>query len=283
MDTPRLGQISFLNCAPITLGLVHQEAIGQISVTNDTPVNLARRLAAGELDVAAISAIEYLKNADDYLLLPGVAISASGRALTASLVSRTAPDQISGTIAASDASTATRALLEILLAEQWKGGAAVETRSFSGDDVLGDADAALVIGDQALRIANTPPADAQITDLSAAWKELTGADMTFAVWAVRRDFAERDPQALAALAAALQGAVAWVADNRAQAASRLGWVNELPPELLTDYYELLRFDFDADARAGLTEFARRAQAHGLIENVPEPQFAEIREAAAQAA
>lgn len=271
MYAPRLGQIGFLNCATIGLGLALQPAARSFSVIEDAPVGLARRLAGGELDVASISAIEYLRNADDYVLIPGVAIASSGPVMSVNLFTRTRPELLSGEVATTDASTTSRVLLEILLKDHWQTQAGTAPKAIDGD-VLAEAEAALMIGDQALRAAQCPPDGCRVVDLGQAWKDCSGSDMVFALWAARRDFAERDPQGLAEIAEALRQAVAWASANREVAAARLAAEHELPVSLLAEYYERLRLDFDADALSGLREFAERAHAHGLLELVPEPTF-----------
>jgi chorismate dehydratase len=274
MRAPRLGQIGFLNCATIDAGLARQTAAADFAVAHDTPVGLARRLARGELDVSAISAIEYLRNADDYLLIPGVAIGSSGAVRSVSLVSRTRPELLSGVVAATDASTTSHVLLEILIRDLWHAAAETESRSLE-DDALAGSDAALVIGDQALRLAARPPANSHTTDLGEAWRELTGADMVFAVWAARREFAESDPAGLAAVAGALRSAALWAGDRSHTQTARLALASGMPRTQLDDYYRCLRFDFDARARAGLRAFAGAAKTHRRIDSVPAFEFADV--------
>src|SRR5690606_38832957 len=60
--------------------------------------------------------------------------------------------------------------------------------------MLLEADAAVLIGDAALRARTDAPARGlTVTDLGEAWREWTGLPMVFAVWAVRRDFAAAHP------------------------------------------------------------------------------------------
>ena len=58
--------------------------------------------------------------------------------------------------------------------------------------MLLEADAAVLIGDPALRAAHAVPRRGlHVHDLGAAWRDWTGLPMVFAVWAARRDFARR--------------------------------------------------------------------------------------------
>ena len=59
--------------------------------------------------------------------------------------------------------------------------------------MLREADAAVVIGDTALRATfiDGPRLGLSVLDLGAAWHEMSGLPMVFALWAARRDYAER--------------------------------------------------------------------------------------------
>ncbi len=77
-DGMRLGRIGYINCYPvygaIDRGLVPLPA----DLVTGTPSELNDLLAAGELDVSVVSAVEYARNARDYVLLPDLAISCDG-------------------------------------------------------------------------------------------------------------------------------------------------------------------------------------------------------------
>ena len=52
--------------------------------------------------------------------------------------------------------------------------------------MLMEADAALLIGDDALRAKYKTSDSLYVYDLGREWKDLTGLPMVFAVWAIRR-------------------------------------------------------------------------------------------------
>jgi len=74
----RLGRIPWINCYPvygaIDRGLVSVPA----ELVTGTASELNDLLAAGELDVSAVSAVEYARNAAAYHLLPNLAITCDG-------------------------------------------------------------------------------------------------------------------------------------------------------------------------------------------------------------
>jgi chorismate dehydratase len=73
---------------------------------------------------------------------------------------------------------------------------------FKPGDVREDVGAALVIGDTALR-ENWHAAFPYVWDLGDLWSELTGLPFVFAVWAVRRSFAEAHPKTVGTVLALL--------------------------------------------------------------------------------
>src|SRR5688500_19704133 len=84
----RLGRIPWINCYPvygaIDRGLVSVPA----EVVSGTASDLNDLLAAGELDVSVVSAVEYARNAAAYHLLPDLAITSDGPVHSVVLFSR---------------------------------------------------------------------------------------------------------------------------------------------------------------------------------------------------
>ena len=85
---PRVGHIQFLNCLPIYWGLVRSGALLDVELTKDTPDRLNDMLVAGDLDIGPISLVEYLRHADDLVLLPDIAVGSDGPVLSVNLVSQ---------------------------------------------------------------------------------------------------------------------------------------------------------------------------------------------------
>ena len=84
----RLGRIPWINCYPvygaIDRGLVPCDA----EVVSGTASDLNDLMAAGELDLSVVSAVEYARNAAAYHLLPDLAISCDGPVHSVRLFSR---------------------------------------------------------------------------------------------------------------------------------------------------------------------------------------------------
>ena len=197
-----------------------------------------------------------------------------------------------------DASATSHVLLKILLKELWSTDVECTIGPADFPAVLDRAEAALLIGDDALRLdAGRPPAlhspvppmsdlptsaphvsdlpltSLHVADLSEAWHQLTGLPMVFAVWAVRREYAQKHPQAVARVAEGLNASLAWSFDNLPEVVAKAPMAG-LPdsPGYLTEYFNGLDYGLGSDARAGLTAFAARAHAHGDLVRVPELEF-----------
>ncbi len=273
-DRPRVGQIPFLNCHPLHFGLLQTGAIDEFDVVSGTPAELARLMLAGELDFAPLSSIEYLRHADQFLLLPNLAIGSTGAVRSVQLVGKVAPESLRGPVAMSDASVTSHVLTALLLRELWSVDVECFSCKVQMPQVFERAEAALLIGDDALRAAASHPAGLYFADLGKAWADLTGLPMTYAVWAVRREYAGAHPAQPAAVAGALSASLAWslahMTEVIADASAR---VSMSEPDLGA-YFAGLDYDFGEQAQRGLMAFAERAREQGFLTSVPELEFVE---------
>src|SRR5438034_5289469 len=71
----RLGRIGYINCYPVYGAIDRGVTPLAAELVTGTPSELNDLLAAGELDLSVVSAVEYARNARDYVLLPDLAIS----------------------------------------------------------------------------------------------------------------------------------------------------------------------------------------------------------------
>jgi chorismate dehydratase len=257
---PRVGHIQFLNCLPIYWGLVRAGTLLDVELTKDTPDRLNDLLVAGELDIGPISLVEYLRHADDLVLLPDIAIGSDGPVLSVNLVAQRPLGELAGRRVALGSTSRTSVLLARMWLEQVHG---VRPEYFSCPPELGtmllEADAAVLIGDAALRATYQAPAQGlTVHDLGSAWRTWTGLPMVFAVWAARRSYAQANPGLVkdvhTAFVRSRDDALAHV-DEVAAAAAR--W-EVFDADTLAGYFRTLDFSLGERQLAGLREFARRA-------------------------
>ena len=276
---PRVGHIQFLNCLPIYWGLMRSGALLDVDLYKDTPDRLNAALVAGDLDIGPISLVEYLRNADDLLLLPNLAVGSDGPVLSVNLVSTRPPAELDGRPVALGSTSRTGVLLaQMLLSERY----AAEPEYFRCppelNQMLLEADAAVLIGDPALRAMYEAPARGlEVIDLAEAWKQWTGLPMVFAVWAVRKEFAAAHPGMVKEVHEAFQRSrdlCLGELDEVAEAAAR--W-EPFDAETLATYFRALDFSLGERQIAGVREFARLAAARGEAPALPAdgPAFAQV--------
>lgn len=230
-----------------------------------TPSELNDLLAAGQLDVSVVSAVEYARNAKDYFLLPDLAISCDGPIRSVALFSRRPIEQLNDcTILVSASSRTSVHLLELLLHDHYDVvPKLVEARAESAD-LRGlqhlPHDGVLVIGDAALLLAtqNTYP---YRYDLGAEWHEWTGLPFVFAVWAGRR---ECDRTAAALVHQALIAGRDWGLAHLPELALDAAQMTGLPQDVCLEYLSGIDYALTYKHLEGLTSFFRRLAVRGTV-------------------
>ena len=276
---PRVGHIQFLNCLPIYWGLMRSGALLDVDLYKDTPDRLNAALVAGDLDIGPISLVEYLRNADDLLLLPNLAVGSDGPVLSVNLVSTRPLAELDGRPVALGSTSRTGVLLaQMLLAEQYQAEPEYFRCPPELTQMLLEADAAVLIGDPALRAMYEAPAlGLHVTDLAEAWKQWTGLPMVFAVWAVRKEFAAANPGVVKDVHEAFQRSRdLCLGELDAVAESAARW-EPFDAATLATYFRALDFSLGDRQVAGLREFARRAAERGEVPALPAdgPIFAQV--------
>ncbi|GIW87281.1 MAG: chorismate dehydratase [Isosphaeraceae bacterium] len=251
----RLGIVRYLNARPLWHRL--SEASGRVALVVDYPSRLADQLHAGQLDVALIPSVEYLRGARGGLrIVPGVSIAARGSVRSVKLLSRVEPRRITR-LALDEGSRTSQALARIWLAERHDvRPERIEPLPVGVSPLESTADAVVVIGDRAMRPLGTDfPWE---IDLAEAWLDLTGLPFVFALWVARPGVELGDlPDTLRACR---------------DAGLRDAWSLALthgPPLGLSPQYAYayltrsLSYDLGPPELAGLRLFARLAARHGL--------------------
>ncbi len=276
---PRVGHIQFLNCLPLYWGLMRSGALLDVDLRKDEPDRLNQALVAGALDIGPISLVEYLRHADDLLLLPDLAVGSDGPVLSVNLVSTRPLDRLDGARVALGSTSRTGVLLaRMLLADRYGVAPEYFTCPPSLTEMLLEADAAVLIGDAALRATHEAPRRGLlVTDLGQAWRDWTGLPMVFAAWGVRREFARAHPGLVKGVHEAfVRSRELCLTELDAVATAAARW-EPFDSATLRSYFQVLDFSLGPRQVAGLREFARRAAALGeappLLPGGPE--FAEV--------
>ncbi|MCU0650090.1 MAG: menaquinone biosynthesis protein [Gemmatimonadaceae bacterium] len=270
----RIGRIPYINCYPvygaIDRGLVPLNGTLETGV----PSALNARMAAGALDISVVSAVEYARDAERYLLLPDLAISCDGPVQSVMLFSRTPATALAGKrVLVSRSSMTSVELLTLLFQHVWR----CSPEFVPGDAEVGDLshfaaeahDARLVIGDAALllqaqRARREGPLGAlypHAYDLGGEWRAWTGLPFVFAVWVAQRTTPVRAAlDAHASLIASRDWGLAHLDTLAAQAAVATG----VAREVCDAYLSGLDYRLSYPHLAGLTEFFRRLVLTGRV-------------------
>jgi len=260
----RVGRISYMNVAPVYYGLNNGQKPDWMTMTCAPPAALNAMMAAGELDVSPVSSAAYARHQDEWLILPDLSIACFGPVMSVLLVSRHPFADLTGRkVVLTRESATAAALTRYLLASDGIRPCLTVGRVRSTDDLPGDIAAALVIGDAALR----EPWSARfnhVWDLGTMWRERTGLPFVFALWVVRKSFAEAHPDRVSAVLHRLYHSrntgTRHLARILPEAAYRLG----ISPEMCRRYYDRLRYTLDPAQIAGLSAFFHGLHAERII-------------------
>jgi chorismate dehydratase len=175
----RVGAVSYLNTVPLIWGMLHGSQAEEVDLSFAIPSKCAQDVEEEKVQIGLVPVAEVARQGLE--VVPGVGIACRGAVRSILLFSRV-PWQKVRTLAADIGSRTSVELARVILRERY----AVEPRVVLHEPVLEKmlsvADAALVIGDSALRI--TPEElPFECMDLGAEWLTHTGLPMVFAAWA----------------------------------------------------------------------------------------------------
>jgi chorismate dehydratase len=176
---PRVCAVSYLNTVPLVWGIEHGAHRDIFQMNYALPSECADQLASGDADIGIVPVIETARQKLDYFRSTGIACRGAVRSIL--LVSKVPVREIK-TLATDLGSRTSVMLSRIILAEKYGVQPKLISRRAELAPMLGEADAALVIGDPALHLdpATLP---FETLDLGSEWTTLTGLPMIFALWA----------------------------------------------------------------------------------------------------
>ena len=176
--------MSYLNTAPLLFSLREAAQKNGWELVEDHPTALNQALNRGDLDLALVSSFEYASHWEEYLLIPDVSISATGRVGSVLFFSSKPIDQLHGELVVLTQASATSVALLKLLLEDFYGQTPCYKMGTLAEGKKGAA--YLAIGDEALRLRRKFPFP-KAYDLAALWMERTHLPFVFALFAVRRE------------------------------------------------------------------------------------------------
>lgn len=178
--------VSYLNTVPLVWGMLHGRERDTFDLRFALPSECADQVAAGEADIGILPVIEMARQKLDYFRGTGIACHGPVRSIL--LISKVPFGKIR-TVAADSGSRTSVMLTRVILQERFGVEPSMIFRRADLSPMLGEADAALLIGDAALKVdpAKIP---FESLDLGGEWVSLTGLPMVFAVWSGRAEILE---------------------------------------------------------------------------------------------
>lgn len=255
-----MGHIQFLNCMPLYWGLARTGTLLDLELTKDTPEKLSEQLVRGDLDIAPVTLVEFLRAADDLVAFPDLAVGCDGPVMSCVIVSQKPLEELDGArVALGSTSRTSVRLAQLLLAE--KIGVTPDYYTCPPDLglMMQEAEAAVLIGDAALRanLHDAPRLGLQVHDLGQMWKDWTGLPFVFAVWATRRDYLEREPLVVRRVHEAFLASRDLSLEEVGKVAEQAARWETFDEQVLERYFTTLDFRFGPDQLRGVAEFARR--------------------------
>ena len=265
MNKPKLSIVYYLNALPLSWGFLHGAECNLFDLDFSPPSRCADLLAQGEVDAGLIPAIEY-QRISGLKVVPNLSVASKDAVKSVLLLSKVPAGQIR-TIAADSSSRTSVCLLQILLRARFKADPVIESHGPDLKAMLAKNDAALIIGDVALR---SEPGPLFRYDLATEWRALSGTPFVFAFWGVRES--ARLPEM-----AAFQRSFAYGREHSEEIVEEQSRQLQLPAELIRTYINRnIDYSLDEENLAGLRQFYELAREFKLIEAVRDLEFTTVR-------
>ena len=293
----RISIVQYLNTAPLVWGFTNGPLAGKYELSFTVPSQCAEALRTGAADIAIIPAIEY-QRIPGLVVLPDLAIASQNRVRSLLIIAKKPIEQVRS-IALDRSSRSTQALTRILAAEHWKIDPEYLETEPDLRVMLKKADAAMLIGDPALRISIAiekkstvgPQGRAvceaaalglttaeifHIYDVVGEWRRFTSLPAVMAVWAARPDVVTAE--VLADFDASRNFGLSQIATICLGASREL----ELPHPALESYLRHnIDFSLGEENRRGLERYFHDANKLGLISQNKKIAWASAAREAAQ--
>jgi chorismate dehydratase len=253
----RLSIIDYLNAAPLNHGFKQGLGGDHFHLKFHFPSACADRLRDGEVDAGIVSSIEYLR-IPGLRIVPGLCIASPKRVRSVVILSKVPPEQIRS-LALDTSSRTSVVLAQLLLRERYGISPAVVDMGPDLPAMLAENDAALMIGDAAMR---APRQGLFVLDLAEEWHAWTGLPFVFALWLVRQDAPELPlPGGVAPFFhKSLEIGVAQLPAIVEEARRTIGWTKIELQEYLTENITYILGEAERDS---LALFFEKAVRHGF--------------------
>ncbi len=265
-DLPRISASNYSNSAPLIWSFLYGSERGKYElILDNAPARSAELLQQKRVAAALVPVIEYQRIAD-VLLIPNVCVGAAETVRSVCLITKNRDLRDVETIALDVSSRTSVALTKIIFREFLSQEPIYRTAKPNVEQMLADADCALLIGDPALTIDETKY---RKFDLAETWKHYTNCGFVFAMWMANAENVE----------------TARAIDFQKARDEGLSHLDEIisnyqleialaPADFKTYLSENISYTIDDSMRAGLSLYFELAHKHGLTDNLKPLRFLE---------
>src|SRR5437016_743589 len=280
MAKGKISIVKYLNAVPLAWGILEGPQREVFNPILSTPVECADQLAQGRVDIGLIPSIEF-QRIKGCRIVPGPAVASMHRVRSVILVS-VVPLWKVRTVACDSGSRTSVALARIIFSEFYHTHPDFRPAEPDVANMLAQSDAALLIGDSALKFMEThenPNIELQkplvrlgseplqVFDLAERWRFLTGLPFVFAFWAVREGF--KDASVVDLLKQSRDYGVA----NTATIAEKYSAELQIKKEFIQEYLERnVHYYMDRTCVEALELFYEKAARVGAIKSARRPEF-----------
>jgi len=254
----------YLWSKPLVYGLQKNPALASgIILQQGTPTACAQRLLDGEVEIGIVPSLAYAQAKGSWKIVPDLCIASHGSVKSVCLFFKKDMKQIH-TVALDNRARSSAALLKILMQEKHEIKPEYLLMPPDMERMFDKADAALIIGDEALRYGMAYP---YYLDLGEEWNDMTGLPFVFSICAGNELILNnRDVQIM-------QLSYKLGAENMDEISFAFSQNQTYSKEFYSDFLKNnICYSFAEEEKQGLSEFFRYAFYFGLIEHIPDLHF-----------
>jgi len=272
-----IGKLDYLNNYPVYYAIENNKVKINANIIEGNPSFLNKEFDENKLDITPISVVQYLKSIKNVNILNNLSISSEKEVGSIFLFSKYPISKLSGKKIAITTSSATSVmLLRILLKHVWNIECELVASSPNIKEMLRKNDAALLIGDDALKIIWGNSMDLKkiyIEDLGKAWNDWTNLPMVYAVWAYKKDIQKDKILGLNEIKKKLIISKNYGIENISKVIEAVHKNTNFSKDNLKNYYNCLSFNLNKDKIEGLLFFVKLAVDMNLLSvNIKEVEF-----------
>ncbi len=250
----KVGALHFSNALPLFHAIQEKIIPNDISIVWGAPVEINGMLSRGEVDIAMISSVDFLRNRYSYILLSDLGIAATEEVISVRLFFKgNTPILHQSTVYVPALSATSSLLLKALCTYFWKVSPIFQ--QFTCDPkILFEQEAPfLLIGDSCLEHHDWPTHSS--IDVARAWHEATRRSFIFAVIATRNDAFQRAPHEVIHFHRLLEDSYCWAKRNTDTIVKRAVQKTKCSDTFMQRYYSTIEYRLMSKHFHGLDYFS----------------------------